>query len=287
MIVSCILAVSSWRSMQKLLDDAANLRGRLCSPRLESERHTEGATRLRFADGHALHPVNGNRNQKTALKRAQTRWLPAPAISFSTVLLLPALAALLGCSLVSLVSATPLPDGTSADEVPVEDADFTPVDCCAHTATLLQDIAVLQRSLSQCADSLAASAARALGWERTAKNLQLENAALRSPLEAPPSLKEMPTPTAAGSLIRSSSTNTSQLSPDAGSIRYPATLPVSGAQPAGDWHGFSQRWHAGAYMSVARVPGFCSRGDERVSSACDRGRGYPLRSCFWSMSCQS
>ena len=212
--------------MQELLDDAANLPG----------RH-------RFADGNALHPVSGNRNQIPAPKWAQTRWLPAPAISFSTVLLLATLTALLGCSLVSPVSAKPLPDGTSADKGPVEDAEFTLVDCCAHTATLLQDIAVLQRSLSQFADSLAVSKARALRWERTARRLQRENAALRSPLEAPPALEEMTETTAASSQPRSRS-HPPQLSPGAGRIRYPETLPASGAQPAGDWHGFSQRWHA-------------------------------------------
>ncbi len=178
--------------------------------------------------------------------------MSAFAISTSTVLRLAALAALLGCSHVSPVSATPLPDGTSADEGPVEDADFTPVDCRAHTATLLQNIAVLQRSLSQFADSLAVSKARALKWERTARRLQRENAALRSPLEAPPSLEAMPETTAASSQTPSSS-NTSQLSPDAGRIRHPATLPVSGAQPAGDWHGLLQCWHA-------RTTGACTSG---------------------------
>jgi hypothetical protein len=202
--------------MQELLYDSANL-----------------PWRLRFADGHALHPVSGIRYQIPAPKKAQTLWMPALAINASTVLLLAALAALLGCGLVSPVSATPLPDGTSADEGPAEDADFTRIDCCTHTATLMHDIAVLQRSLSQCSDSLAASEARALEWERMATRLQLESAALRSRLaEAPSFLEEMPEPTAAGPQPRSSS-NTSQLSPNPGSIRYPATLPVSGAQPAG------------------------------------------------------
>ncbi len=164
--------------------------------------------------------------------------VPALAVSSSAVLLLAALTALLGGGLASPVSATPLPDGTSADERPVEDAEFPLADCCAHTASLMQDVAVLQRSLSHCADSLAASEARALEWEHTARRLQLENAALRSPLEAPPSLEERPELTAASSQPRgSSSSNTPQLSPDAGSIRYPATLPVFGAQPAGDLHG--------------------------------------------------
>ena len=134
----------------------------------------------------------------------------------------------------------------------------------------------MHRSLSQFADSLAVSEARALEWERMATRLQLESAALRSRLEAPPSLKEMPAPTAASSQPpSSSSSDTPRLAPDAGRIRYPATLPVSGAQPAGDWHGFLQRWHArtaGACMSGPRVPGFCSFGDAKVSTACDRGR---------------
>ena len=247
--------------MQELLNDAANLPGR-----------------LRFADGHALHPVNSNMNRILAPKKAQALWLPAFAINSSTALLLAALAALLGCGLVPPVLATPLPDGSSADEGPVEDAALTLVDCCAHTAILLQDIAVLQRSLSRAADSLAVSEARALEWERMATRLQLESAALRSRLEAPPSLKEMPAPTAASSQPpSSSSSDTPRLAPDAGRIRYPATLPVSGAQPAGDWHGFLQRWHArtaGACMSGPRVPGFCSFGDAKVSTACDRGRRY-------------
>ena len=225
-----------------------------------------------------MHRVSGTRNQIRAPIKARTLRLPAFSVRSSAVLLLAALTALLGGGLASPVMATPLPVGTSADEGPVEDAEFMPVDCCAHTATLLQDIAVLQRSLSQVADSFAASEARALGWERTARRLQLANAALRSLLEAPPSLEEMPEPTAASSRPRGSSSNTSQLSPDAGSIRYPATQPVSGAQPAGDWHGVSQCWHArtaGACMSGVRVPGFCSCGDACVSSACDRGRRYP------------
>jgi hypothetical protein len=262
MIVASILAILfAWRSMQELLNDAVNLPGR-----------------LRFADGHALHPISGIRNQIPAPKKARTLGMPAVAINTSTVRLLAALAALLGCGFVSSVLATPLPDGTSADEGPVADAAFTLVDCCAHTATRMHDIAVLQRSLSQCADSLAASETRALESERMARRLQLEIAALRRPLEAPPSLEEMPEPTAASSQPLSSSSDAPQLAPDAGRIRYPATLPVSGAQPAGDWHGFLQRWHArtaGACMSGARVPGFCSCGDACVSTACDRGPRYP------------
>jgi hypothetical protein len=151
--------------------------------------------------------------------------------------------------------AAPLPDGTSAVEV----AEFTPVDCCAQTATLVQDIAVLQRSLSQVAEALDASEARAdalagklLKSERTVRGLQRENAALHSPLEAPPCLEEIPETIAALSQTRGSSSNTPQISPDAGDIRYPATLPVSGAQLAGDWHGFFQMiLHRYSMLNVA------------------------------------
>ena len=114
----------------------------------------------------------------------------------------------------SPVLATPLADVTGASDGPVDKAGFPLMDCCVHTATLLQDIAVLQRSLSQCADSSAASEARAdalagklLELERTASSLQHENAELRSRLEAPPSLAEMPAPTATGSQPRSSSSS--------------------------------------------------------------------------------
>jgi hypothetical protein len=185
----------------------------------------------------------------TGLKRAQTLSLPALAISLSALLLLEALAALP----VSPALATPLPAGTSADEGPVEDTNLTLVDCCSRAAILLQDNAVLKQSLSQCADSSASSEARAdalagklLEWERTASRLQLENTALRSRLEAPPSLAEMPAPTAASSQPRSSSSHTAQLSANAGRNPYPATLPVSGAQPSGDWHASSLSWRAHA-----------------------------------------
>ena len=129
--------------MQEFLDNnAANLPG--C---------------LRFADGHALHPVSGSRKLIRAPKKGQTLLLPALAVSSSAVRLLAALAALLACGLVPPILATPLPDGTSADEGHAEDAELARVDCCALTATLLQDIAVLQRSLSENAVSLAASEA--------------------------------------------------------------------------------------------------------------------------------
>jgi len=206
--------------------------------------------------------------------------MPGLAMHTSTVLRLAALAALLGGGLVSPVLAAPLPDGTSAVEV----AEFTPVDCCAQTATLVQDIAVLQRSLSQVTEALDASEARAdalagklLKSERTVRGLQRENAALHSPLEAQPFLEEIPETIAALSQTRGSSSNTPQISPDAGLIRYPATLPVSGAQLAGDWHGFFQIWNArtaGARMSGARVPGICSYGDASGSTAIDPGRRY-------------
>ena len=188
--------------------------------------------------------VSGLSNRRPAPKDLQTIWLPAPYphVGCLAVLWLAALAALLACGLASPVLA----DVTGASYGPVENTEFPLVDCCSRTATLLQDNAVLQRSLSQCADSSAASEARAdalagklLELERTASSLQHENAELRNRLEAPPSLAEMPAPTATGSQPRSSSSNshTAQLSADAGRIPYPATLPVFGAHPAGHWVG--------------------------------------------------
>ena len=225
-----------------------------CSQTSQTRRHRKTVIRT----------ILGIRNLIPAPKKALTCWMPALAMHTSTVLRLAALAALLGGGLVS--------------------AEFTPVDCCAQTATLLQDIAVLQRSLSQVAEALDASEARAdalagklLKSERTVRGLQRENAALHSPLEAPPFLEEIPETIAALSQTRGSSSNTPQISPDAGDIRYPATLPVSGAQLAGDWHGCFQIWNvrtAGACMSGARVPGICSCGDASVSTASDPGRRY-------------
>ena len=189
--------------------------------------------------------VSGFSNRRPAPKDLQTIWLPAPYqhSSCSAVLWLAVLAALLGCGLASPVLA----DVTGESYGPVKNTEFQLVDCCSQTAILLQDNAVLKQSLSQCADSSAASEARAdalagtlLELERTASSLQLENAALRSRLEAPPSLAEMPAPTAANSQPRSSSSSsssssshTAQLSANAGRIPYPATLPVFGAHPAG------------------------------------------------------
>jgi hypothetical protein len=165
-----------------------------------------------------------------------------------------------------------LADVTGESYGPIENTEFQLVDCCSRAAILLQDNAVLKQSLSQCADSLAASEARAdalagklLEWERTASSLQLENAALRSRLEAPPSPAEMPAPTAANSQPHSSisSSHTAQLSADAGRNAYPATLPVFGAHPAGHWDGLLAEVAlisrmAGAILLgwLVRVPGF-------------------------------
>ena len=184
------------------------------------DEHSAEATRGRKI---VMHRISGSRKRIPGPKKARALWLPVVAINPSAVLLLAALAALLGCGLVSSVLATPLPDGTSADEGPVKDADFTRIDCCAHTATLLHDAVVFQRSLAECSDSLAVSEAHAQDWERTARNLQLENAALRSRLEAPPSLE-------ASSRIHGSRT-----APDAGRIPYPKTLPVIVAQHGNRW----------------------------------------------------
>ncbi len=193
--------------------------------------------------------VSGFSNRRHVPKNLQTIWSPASyqQIRSSAVLWQAALAALLACGLVSPVLATPLADVTGASDGSVETTEIPPVDCCARTAILLQDNAVLQRSLSQCADSSAASEARAgalaeklLKWERIASRLQRENTALRSRLEAPPSLEVKPEPTASGWQPRSSISYTSQLSANAGRIRYPATLPVFGAHPG---MGSSPSWH--------------------------------------------
>ena len=197
----------------------------------------------------------------------------------STALLwLAALAALLAGGLVSPVTGsllTPLADVTRANERPVETTGHTHVDCCTRTATLLQEIAVMHRSLSQFADSLAVSEARAdalarklLQAERTARRLWRDNTALRSGLEAALSLEEMPEPTVASSQFASSSSSTSQLSPDAGRMAYPATLPVFGAQ-------LSDQTPVGTFLSGVRVPGVCSCGAAWSSAACHRGRRYP------------
>ena len=184
-----------------------------------------------------MHLASGIMNRIPVPETSQTFWLPALHTSFSAVLRLAALAALLP------VLAMPLADATRADEGHVEITEFALVDCCARTATLLQDNAILKRSLSQSADSLAASEARAdalagklLESERTASSLQRENTALRSRLEAPPSLEDMPESTAGSSQPLSSNNHTSKLSPDSARIPYPATLPASGAQPSDQWH---------------------------------------------------
>jgi hypothetical protein len=200
-------------------------------------------------------------------KTVQTRWH-----SNSTALLwLAALAALLAGGLGSPVTGsllTPLADVTRANEGPVETTGHTHVDCCTRTATLLQEIAVMHRSLSQFADSLAVSEARAdtlarklLEAERTARRLWRDNTALRSGLEAALSLEEMPEPTVASSQTRSSS-STSQLSPDAGRMAYPATLPVFGAQlsdrtPGGhifEWGSSAGRVQLRRCVELRRVP---------------------------------
>ena len=233
--------------------------------------------------------VSGFSNRRPAPENLQTICLPESYLHIrsSAVIWRAALAALLACGLVSQVLATPLADVTGASDGPVDETGFPLADCCARTATLLQDIAVLQRSLSQCADSSAASGARAdalagklLEWERTASRLQLENTALRSRLEAPPSPEEMPEPTAANSQPRSSSSHTAQLSANAGRVPYPATLPVFGAHPAGHWDGLLAEVAlisrmAGALLGGLRLPGFCSCIAARSSIACCRGRRYP------------
>jgi hypothetical protein len=175
-----------------------------------------------------------------------------------------------------------LADVTGESYGPIENTEFQLVDCCSRAAILLQDNAVLKQSLSQCADSSAASEARAdalagklLELERTASSLQHENAALRSRLEAPPSPAEMPAPTAANSQPHSSisSSHTAQLSADAGRIPYPATLPVFGAHPAGHWVGLIAEVAFISRMAGALLGG----GSECRAFAAASLRGAPPR----------
>jgi hypothetical protein len=231
--------------------------------------------------------VSGFSNRRPVPKDLQTIWLPAPYqhISCSAVLWLAAVAALLACGLASPVLA----DVTGESYGPVENTEVQLVDCCSRAAILLQDNAVLKQSLSQCADSLAASEARADALagklqelERAASSLQHENAALRSRLEAPPSPAVMPAPTAANSQPRSGSgsSHAAQLSANAGRVPYPATLPVFGAHPAGRWVGLIAEVAlisrmAGALLGALQMPGFCSCIAARSSTACCRGRRYP------------
>ena len=227
--------------------------------------------------------VSGSSNRRPVPRDLRTIWLPAPYQhgSCSAVLCLAALAALLACG-----RASPdLADVTGESYGPIENTEFQLVDCCSQTAILLQDNAVLKQSLSQCADSLAASEARAdalagklLELERTASSLQRENAALRSRLEAPPSQAEMPAPTAASSQPRSSSrssssSHTAQLSADAGRIPYPATLPVFGAHPAGRWDGLIAEVAFISRMAGALLGG----GSECRAFAAASLRGAPPR----------
>ena len=110
--------------------------------------------------------------------------------------------------------------------------------CRSRCAAVLRDNAVLRRSLSQHAGSLAACEARAgtLAWELheaklTAKRLLRDNAALRRRLKAVPkaahSPAEIPKPGTAGLQARSS--HAAQLGPDPRRTAYHPALPVSGA----------------------------------------------------------
>jgi hypothetical protein len=110
--------------------------------------------------------------------------------------------------------------------------------CRSRCAAVLRDNAVLRRSLSQHAGSVAACEARAgtLAWELheaklAAKRLMQDNAALRRRLKAVPeaahSAAEIPKPGAAGLQARSG--HAAQLGPDPRRTAYHPALPVSGA----------------------------------------------------------
>ena len=286
-------------------DDGSN-GGKSLTAGIPGERSAEARCRRMIM----MHLASGIKNRIPVPETSQTFWLPALHISFSAVLRLAALAALLP------VLAMPLADATRADEGPVEITEFALVDCCARTVALLQDNAILKRSLSQSADTLAASEARAdalagklLELERTASSLQRENTALRSRLEAPPSPEDIPESTAGSSQPLSSNNHTSKLSPDSGRIPYPATLPASGAQPSDQWHGRVAELactHGGCIMGVSSSSG--SSAGLLQLRRCVRLRRVPwrpkvprsvraraqalpvvlarLHSCFWPMSCR-
>ena len=112
--------------------------------------------------------------------------------------------------------------------------------CRSRCAAVLRNNAVLRRSLSQHAGSLAACEARAgtLAWELheaklAAKRLKQDNAALRRRLKAVPkaarSAAEISKPGAAGLQARSS--HAAQLAPDPRRTAYHPTMPISGALP--------------------------------------------------------
>jgi hypothetical protein len=114
-------------------------------------------------------------------------------------------------------------------------------DCRSRCAAVLRDNAVLRRSLSQHADSVAACEARAgiLTWELqeaklAAKRLMQVNAGLRRRLKAVPEAARSPTeirkPGAAG--LQTHSSHAAQLGPDPRRTAYDPTLPYSGALPS-------------------------------------------------------
>ena len=104
--------------------------------------------------------------------------------------------------------------------------------CRSRCAAVLRDNAVLRRSLSQHADSVAACEARAdtLAWELheaklAAKRLMEDNAALRRRLKAVPKAAHSP-----AEIPRSN--HAAQLGPGPRRTAYHPTLPVSGALPS-------------------------------------------------------
>ncbi len=150
--------------------------------------------------------------------------------------------------------------------------------CRSRCAAVLRDNAVLRRSLSQHADSLATCEARAgsLVWKLhearlAAKRLMKDNAALRRRLKAVPkaahSLAQTPKPGTAGFQARSSLA--AQLGPDPRRTAYHPTLPVTGALPS--LAGVSCARSACACRHGVRLPRFCSCAARR-STSCSRGR---------------
>ena len=169
--------------------------------------------------------------------------MPARVVATAGLRLV-AFAAIIACfPLFALVLADGSSDATGYHRSRIEAAAPSGSDpgCRSRCPAVLRNNAVLRRSLSQHANSLASCEARAdtMAWELhesklAAKRLMRDNAALRRRLKAVPeaahSPAQIPKPGAAGLQARSS--HAAQLGPDARRTAYRPTLPVFGALPS-------------------------------------------------------
>ena len=162
----------------------------------------------------------------------------APLVATAGLRLVALAAIVACCTLFGAVVAGGSSDATGFHRSRIEAAPPSGSGCRSRCGAVLRDNAVLRRSLSQHADSVAACEARAgtLAWElreakRTAKRLVQDNAALRRRLKAVPKAAHSPAetrkPGTAGLQARSS--HGAQLGPDPRRTAYYPTLPVSGA----------------------------------------------------------